>query len=70
MAGGRKDRESAPARSDGGDEVFDPREIERAYARGTLKNRRMTKALDTIAREMERDPASLARTLRRWLNEG
>jgi flagellar biosynthesis/type III secretory pathway M-ring protein FliF/YscJ len=30
----------------------------------------MTKALDTIATAMERDPESLARVLRRWIREG
>lgn len=50
--------------------AIDPQAIERAYARGALKSRRMEEALDRIARQMERDPESLARVLRRWVNEG
>lgn len=49
---------------------IDARTIERAYARGELKSRKMTKALDTIARRMERDPESLARVLRQWMRDG
>jgi len=50
--------------------AIDPHAIERAYARGALKSRQMEQALDRIARQMERDPESLARVLRRWVREG
>ncbi|MBP5856939.1 hypothetical protein KAJ83_07960 [Marivibrio halodurans] len=49
---------------------IDAGEIERAVARGAARSRRMTHALDTVARTMERDPESLARVLRRWMREG
>jgi flagellar biosynthesis/type III secretory pathway M-ring protein FliF/YscJ len=51
-------------------DTIDARTIERAYARGELKSQRMEKALDTIARQMERDPESLARVLRHWMRDG
>ena len=50
--------------------TIDARDIERAYVRGYLKSRKMTKALDTIANQMERDPESLARVLRQWMRDG
>ncbi|MCR9218705.1 MAG: hypothetical protein NXI21_00620 [Alphaproteobacteria bacterium] len=49
--------------------ALDARAIEQAYRRGAAKNRRVAAALDVIAREMERDPESLARVLRRWIHE-
>lgn len=69
MAKGR-DRPDGGPRTEGTVPVtIDPREIEQAYVRGALKSRKMNKALDTIVREMERDPESLARVLRRWMDQ-
>jgi flagellar biosynthesis/type III secretory pathway M-ring protein FliF/YscJ len=51
------------------DRRVDARDIDRALARGAEKNRRLAKALDTIATELERDPGAAARVLRNWMNE-
>ncbi|MDW3206863.1 MAG: hypothetical protein R8L07_15105 [Alphaproteobacteria bacterium] len=61
-----RDREHTPTRPS---EPIDPREIDRALARGAMQNRRLNKALSTVTRELERDPGALARVLRRWINE-
>ncbi|MBO6837644.1 MAG: hypothetical protein JJ878_19695 [Alphaproteobacteria bacterium] len=61
-----RDRDPGPPRPS---EPVDPREIDRALARGAMQNRRLNKALDTVTRELERDPGALARVLRRWVNE-
>lgn len=45
-------------------------EIDRALADGAERDRRLSLALRTIEREMERDPESLARVLRRWMQDG
>lgn len=49
---------------------IDAAEIERALARGAKRSARLNKALDTVARELDRDPGALARVLCRWVNEG
>lgn len=47
----------------------DARDIERAVARGALKNRKLTEAFRTIERALDRDPSAAARVLRQWMTE-
>lgn len=61
-----RNSDSTPTRPS---DPVDPREIDRALARGALQSRRLNKALSTVTRELERDPGALARVLRRWINE-
>ena len=64
-----KEKSTAVSVPQTGADPVDVRAIERAYARGVLKSSRMTRALDTIAKEMERDPAALARVMRHWMQK-
>lgn len=66
----KRPSDKLPAKRDESGQAVDPRDIDRAYVRGTLKSRPMTKALDTIAKELEKDPEALARVMRRWLHDG
>jgi flagellar biosynthesis/type III secretory pathway M-ring protein FliF/YscJ len=47
-----------------------PADIDRALAQGAERDRRLGRALRIIDRTMERDPESLARVLRRWMQDG
>ena len=44
-------------------------DVEAAYKRGAQKSGKMAQALDTIAAELERDPAALARVMQNWMRQ-